>query len=457
MPIQEYGYWLSIFGIVGMLLTFDPGITFYLPNKIASYNYQKNNIDLGGVITFGFIISFVFSLILCLISISLYSIVHLFNHSDPYLKVLETIFPYVIIYIISQILSQIFISIGNGFRSVYFSGLVILISNFCGIVLTFIFLLLDFGVSSIILSTICRNLLIIIPNIFYLSKIFKKFNLYINLNKTVRKDFLSQILSTNFGSVGSELPKNFIPIFVGIIDPILAVSFKITQAIPEFVKGLVERPFYVMLTPLADLNSSLEGKLKIIKLTQITVIGLILFSIFYFYFFILFNEYFVKLWVGVKFFSGNKLNILIILYLIITLVSKIMVYFAYGLGKFNWLNYRIFFINSLSILTSYIFINRFEVYYVFYVYIVCEVILIMTLIHKYSLLEKVPIRNIIRLFYFSIFMVILFIIYDCFEINSNNIYTKILIFGIFCVSFIFLCYRFFYNTFLQLYKEIKND
>lgn len=426
--LQDYGIWVSALSIISLLLLFDPGFTFLVPQNIAKLRVESRENSINIFVTESIVVALLVCFILVflfLLSIYLLTFLKLDSLTLVFLEHNKFIISF---YILTQIFFILFNSISLGLQVIKFTGFLSIFSNFLYIFSIFYLLDLDYGNESFLYASVIKNLFFIIFQVLFLSIKIK----LVAFNKLNFTEFKSNFANQNLSTLGAELPKTMPSLIVGYYDPSLLAVIKVFQSIPEFTRAIIEKPFYIMIAPLTEALK--KNKLRALdKMPSIFLISFFSFCIF----FILFNHSIIEVWMKQNIQINLNLELAIIFYIGIAFCSKIFVYFIYSEGKFNQINKVIYVIGFSTFLFS-IFLFSKKLIFIYYLILFVSELCIIIYAFKYSsflfskfsqYLDKLCVYTFI---FISGICAIFF-----FNVNSLNFYFKVFFFSLFVFLLIF--------------------
>lgn len=345
IPVDLYGYWLASGNIIAWIGAFDPGVSSVMQQRIGvslgSGDYKKIGKHIGSSIIISISILFILSIILFVIYHYIFGWIGIknFDYQDK-LKVslicagIGTLF---------SLQSFGFVGINYGLQLYKPVGFLSLSTNLVGIACTFL-LLPMYGIKALGIAILLRGFIDLAGNIFILWIFLKTTTITIKFSYVNTQKLFADVSFNFFAKFGNLLTDNSQSFFITrYITPEAAVIFRFTKTIPEVSKIFISRPAAAIMPIFSNYlgkSPALEDvKLKISKMIFYTVwsSGLIFIG------FILLNKTFINLWVGNKFYAGNLVNCLIVLWVVLSSLTNNLSYTVFALGDLRKNNIVVFF------------------------------------------------------------------------------------------------------------------
>ena len=460
---ETYGVWLATGNVLFWLGVLDPGFSQVIVQRISLYYGADNLSKVGQYIYWGIIIGLLISLVVALLGIFFY-----INFAD-WLKVndLEDLSELRNAFLLSLIgtcllmFSYSIASINQGLQSSLGIGIVFFIANIGSIILTIYFLINGLGIVTLGLAILFRGIIYLLGNFCYLFYRLFDEKIKIFYSRETLKDFASLISFNFLGKIGATISTQVNSFFIiRMLGAQQVVNLKFTQSAPELSKLFLVRPALAIMPSLVHLigeGDTIKANIILKRLLFFTVwgLGLALTG------FVIFNQTFVTLWVGENFYGGRTLNILICIWITITIITEVLNFIVYSLGDIKKSNLIIFSQSVLFIILIVPFIKNYGLSGVIVASIISNICFSVWYfpfsflkLTKFSILEINPIIiEILKILFISISMIYLF---------ENMTITNWLIFSkeVLLVSFLyFLCLIFCSNNFKKeffLFFKIKS-
>lgn len=343
IPIDTYGYWIAITGVISFLSLMDPGFGTVIQQKISE-SYVKNKSLIGKYIFSGLLLTSVISICILFFIYLFGALIINYVHIDQVVFIKELFFPFLMA-LLSMII-MLFGYIFNAANIAIFNTKIVtklnLIVTLLTIALTIILLLNNFKLYSLAITMLIRAIFFSLTNYFSFLKRMKHENINFIYCKSKTLELLNFSSYTFLGRISSTITLQLATMIVAFyLSPKLAVSLKMTQVIPETLKMIFDRPTYA-LTPIlvSTFNSKpLDNFFKKFIILYLKI--LIALATLYFIFFYTFNEFIIKIWVGDKF-AGNVFNFFFLLYLFFSILNQTSNYLIYGFGDLKKSNVILF-------------------------------------------------------------------------------------------------------------------
>jgi O-antigen/teichoic acid export membrane protein len=342
---EVYGYWLATGNIVAWLSIVDPGFSMVMQQKISSSYGSGKIIKVGAYIGSGIVLSVVFLSFVSALGFYFYASFESLLDSnlsfDDFTSLKES-FYYALIGSILMILSYSLNGINQGLQSSLGIGLIYSLANTAGIILTWLMLVNGYGVLALGIAMFIRSLIYVFGNLAYLIYRICDERITISMDIMVFKEFKS-LMSYNFlGRIGGIINGQMsIYVAATVVSAVEVTRLKFTQTIPEMSKLILVKPIVALMPSLSHLLG--EGEIEKSKKILILVIKLILWGTgFAFGFFFLFNEKFILLWIGEKYYAGDKVNLLVVILLLVTIITNSFAYLVFAMGNIKNNNVVVF-------------------------------------------------------------------------------------------------------------------
>lgn len=336
IPSELYGVWLATGNILTWMTLLEPGLGGTMQYKIAYAFGNKQNTEIGSLIGNSFLVTFGYILLLAIAA--LYLNYHILDwlHVDLKNQVeFSLALKYTSIAAILMVFSYNIQGINYGLQSSLDVGLISSLMNFSGIITVVWFLqrgdgLLAFGYMGLVRSSV--NL---IGNSLYL---FVRIN--IEKYKLTRdwsgiKDLIKLFVLTFFGKTASTLQGRMFEFLIAkYVSSTTAVNFRVSFSAPDNSKQLIIRPALSLSPVISRLQGTSDNVAILNKLKQM-VYFVVWGAVFLFSAFFLFNQSFVSLLFGSKFYFGTTTNTLICILIIVAAISEILSQFVWALGDIN--------------------------------------------------------------------------------------------------------------------------
>lgn len=461
ISVETYGAWLATGNILLWITIIDPGISLVLQQKI-SYSYGENDIQtIADTIVSGLFITFLISIIIFLLGyvLSFYIADLLNNHSKIDFTQIRSAFLLALVGSCLMIFSYSITSINQGLQSSIGIGLVYTITNISSILISAFMLKSNFGLISIAILPFINGIGLTIGNIFYLSWRLKMEKIQINF--VVSKFFiLIKLISFSFiGKVGAVISNNLdLFIVTQQLGPQSAAVLNLSRKGPEMSRTFIERPVIAFIPAISNMRSSTDIVKQKNIITRLLKIILIIFGLIAVEF-INFNDNFINLWVGGKFFAGNLISFFICLNVILFAFSNNISNLCLALGEIRNTNLISFIQSVISIILLYAFINYYGLLGAVIAPIIANLILPIWFFPK-LLIKQLSINlNELNIFFFLLIkLIILNLVLSIFfyDIQTNNWVDFLLFTGSLAAIYIAITYVFFKDFRTEINSLITN-
>jgi O-antigen/teichoic acid export membrane protein len=363
IPSEVYGAWLATGNVLFWLGVLDPGFSQVILQRVSLF-YGASELDkVGQYAFFGIVIGIIVSVLIGILGLFFY-----YNFSDwlnlenlKGLSELKYAFVLSLFGTCLMMFSYSITSINQGLQSSLGIGMVYFIANIASILFTIILLYRGYGIITLGFVASLRGVIYLAGNAIYL--IYRLYNedIKIRYSKSSIGDF-SSLISYNFlGKIGNTITSQVNSFFIARMLGTNSVTIlKFSQSAPEISKLFLVRPALAIMPALTHLIG--EGDLEkarqvLLRLIYFTIwgLGISLCG------FIVFNESFIRLWVGEEFYGGHTLNILICILMALTIVTEAQSSLVFSLGDIKKSNLIIFVQAIFFIIILVPFIRMFKV------------------------------------------------------------------------------------------------
>ncbi|SHG28724.1 Membrane protein involved in the export of O-antigen and teichoic acid [Flavobacterium fluvii] len=364
ISLEIYGGWLATGNIVAWLTVIDPGISDVLRQQAGKAYGADEKQKLNGLLGSGTLLSLIVSILVLIIGLVLTNyIVDLISIRDiNSIIVLKNAFVLAVVGTSLMIFSYGFISFNQGILSSMGVGVIFVVGTVISLIVNITLLMYGYGVYSIPIAQIFFALILIFGNIAYI------FWRYIDESLKFRFSIsgfldLTKLTGYNvFGRLGSVMSTQIDTLLVArYLGAEIAPILSFTKKGPELSRMFIDRNVIAMQPAVTNAWESGEyDKVRIntsrLYFIIIWVLGLIFTN------FIIFNKYFVSLWVGKNLFAGNTVNVIISINIILAVLVNMSSNILFALGKIKQTS-KINFVQSiLTVITLFIGVKYFGLY-----------------------------------------------------------------------------------------------
>lgn len=314
----EYGIWLSVSALAGMLGVLDVGADQYL-TTIAANDKEFSKRSISSIIYSVILIKLAISLIFISVGIVLYIFLNsILNLDNLSLKKANIIF---ILLLFNIIISLIFGSISTVIyarKNYNFISLVGISGGILANLITLILLYCNIGLISFPLSILMSNILV---NIIYCYRFIKDYNhiniRYVSHDEIKWKKIINFSVSFQILRWVHTLRTQYVILAINnLLGPIYSTSYTLTNKLPQLSPMIITKfgmPFFPTISSMLSAGRTREAKVLFSKLNKLVF----RISIFSTTILIFYNKSFVKLWVGADSYTGRNVEILLIIYSLI--------------------------------------------------------------------------------------------------------------------------------------------
>ena len=335
ISLNLYGAWLATGNILAWITIVDPGLSWVLQQRSGVAYGKRDSEQLNALLTGGIMLSAAFSLLLIIIGLVtsryLGAWLNLTN-----IEAIGTIKQAFIIEVVGT--SLMFFSFGvtsfnQGLQSSLGIGIVYITATGAGIALTALLLYEGVGLVALPLGTVVRGLGLTLGNAAYLFWRYRtekmRYRFSIRGVSALVKLSSFTFLSRGASVIATNMDAYAITRYLG---PAVAPILILTRKAPDVSRMIIERPSAAVMPAVSHLVGTGElarGREVLLQMLQFILRLLGLFSAG----FIVFNDDFVRLWVGKEIFAGYTVNVVIVLALVVTALTTVLSNLCFSLGN----------------------------------------------------------------------------------------------------------------------------
>ena len=333
-----YGFWLGTGAVVSSIGIFDFGVGPVLIQKISKYYSENKYHKIGPLITTGVSLSLLFAIIPLIIGVILGNILPEILVSDEEIGgILGTAF---LLACISASIMLVAYTVGNcilGLQRSKWLGIINSVSTILSLLLILILLNNGFDILSIPIALLTRAVFILIGNVVYLilivNPIFGSYSFKINLA------IVPGIMNNSLWTFSSQLSNIILQKYDNIViliflGPIITTVFVMTKRAAEFLGIIALRIASAIMPLLANMSDEEDRKFE--RYSLLTMIASFLIIAFLMGGYFIYNEYFVRLWLGQEFYAGSLVTLLIGIFMIITVINNSVYNILYSKGEITY-------------------------------------------------------------------------------------------------------------------------
>lgn len=335
IPIDVYGAWLASGNILAWLCLIDPGLTIVL-NQRVGHAYGKQDYSairelMGGGLVIAAITSILVIMIGFVFAITLPSLLKLSPSIDA--SVIKQAFIIAAIGTSLMVFSFALFAINQGLQSSFGCGLISIICTALSLIITIVLLYNGYGLLSLAISSLFAGIFSILGQSAYLMWriVSEKIGISFKVGGvfTLAKLLSFTLLSRVSGIISNNLDLIVVSRFIG---PETVSVLALTRKSVDFSKEFVNQPIVAFMPAVSHLSGAGEidkAREVLMRLARILLwlLGMVVGGL------IIFNEDFVKLWVGPQFFAGNTINLILCGAVLFTLASNCLAFLCFALGN----------------------------------------------------------------------------------------------------------------------------
>jgi len=311
ISVYLYGASLATGSAVILLTIFDPGVAGLLMQNTAS-EYGKNNLKkMGELITIGFLISLAIAIVMIITGTLIGPYITKWLNIKDDTGIIQRAFSIAVITSSLMLVYYSINAINYAFQSSLAIGIIFISSIIFKIIFVLFFLHSGLGLLSIPYSELAAALLMIIMNTFLLGRNMQRNHVPLLIRFDGIKKFLGLFIYTFTARISKIASKNMDNFFISYyLSPVSVVTYNLTSRAPTASENVIKLPVAAFRPALAHVTGS--GDLKLTRAVISRLLRIILWSIGIITTgFMVFNDDFVRLWVGPQHYAGTLVNILI--------------------------------------------------------------------------------------------------------------------------------------------------
>ena len=227
------------------------------------------------------------------------------------------------------------VSVNQGMQSSLGIGFIYTFSNVVGILVTIFCLFSSFGLAAFGVSSLLRGFFQLFGNLLYMFYRLRTEKIKLVSEWSTLK-VVVELMGFNFlgklGGIGNSQVSLFL--ITRYLSPVDSVAYRMTIAAPESSKLFLGRPVVALMPSLTHLIG--EGDFEKVRMICLRLLMYMIWaSGIVFLGFICLNRDFVKLWTGIKFFGGESLSFMLILWVIISTFTTTFSHISFAFGNFK--------------------------------------------------------------------------------------------------------------------------
>lgn len=330
-----YGIWLASGNILAWVSLIDPGIGGVLLQQVGLAFGRKDLKETGDLVGAGLVLSIGITILFGVVGYIFFAnLPVLLDINEGYYREskLAIAFLYALIGTMLMIGSYGITAVLQALQSSIGVGMLLTLNMIASLAVVLVLLEAGLGIKAIGLSILFRGLIQFIGALTLLTVKLKSTGIGTSLNKSSFSRILS-LSSFNFlgktaGTLHGQVQLFLIARFVG---PLEVTIYKFTQAGPELSKLFLIRPIQAFIPSFVNLlgeKGTEAAKSILIRMLNyfVWIIGFILIGS------MLLNELFVSVWVGIGFYAGATLNLLICLAVAISVLLDVLSQIVFAMG-----------------------------------------------------------------------------------------------------------------------------
>lgn len=337
IPDYLYGAWLATGSILVWFSSVDPGISGVIQQKISQNFGARCYKNISPYVYSGLAISFLISIIFVILGFASYkfipNITGINNPEDGYL--LSTAFLMVVIGSGLSIISYTVVSVNQGLQNSIGIGIIYVIIHILDILLLLILLNNQYSLIAFGYSSIFRGLGMLVFNSLLMFYLLKTNQINKNDDFSEIGNIIKIIRVTAIERICTNLSSNYQPFIIAkFLNLEMVTIVAITKKIIDIAGMIITRPGSALTPSFSHaVGENSKEKLKAIVLLFLITMALIICYVFSGL--ILFNGYFIQLWVEEKYYIGDNLNLLLCAAMVVGSIVTILNLITNCYGNFK--------------------------------------------------------------------------------------------------------------------------
>jgi O-antigen/teichoic acid export membrane protein len=341
LPNDIYGYWLASGYFLVLIVSFDPGLTIVVQQRVA-FTYAKREFnELVRVINSALILS----LFLVFIILSFGFLIKGYIPEWVGVNVaesrvyLEKNLMYAFFGTALSFFSFTISAINSGLLSSIGVNFITIIVNLISSLISGLMLFKGFGLLSITIPMIFSGVFFVILQTTYLFFRLKHENIKFSIDLSNSSYLIKSLSLTFIGRMSSILSSNLDTIIVcKFVSPLTLVIYTISKKMFDYSKEVINQIIVAISPSLAGLTANKDKGINTIIFVRISRI-LLLLLIMIAGGLLIFNQSFVTLWIGKSQFIGSKINNYIVLSFIVLVIYNSLQIIINSFGLFREYSY----------------------------------------------------------------------------------------------------------------------
>jgi len=335
IPADLYGAWSASGNVLVWMTLIDPGLSVVLQQRVATAYGQQDRSAVSGWIVSGVWITIGIALLILLVGMATSFFFAGWMHLPPTIDqaALVHAFRWAVVGSALMVFSYSINSINQGLQSSLAIGLIFVAASLVRLILVIILLGFGLGLLAIAVPTAIMSLLLLCGNLIYLHVRLRNDSVALSWTPTRIRELAGLISFTGMARFGSVLVNNVDLFLVArMLGPDNVNVLRFTRTGPDISRTIVERPFAAIQPTLAhllgsgDVDRAREILLRLLRLS-IWVLALCAGG------FLVFNNEFVRLWVGTRFYAGNQVNLLLTVSFAVAMITSLMAGLCFSAGE----------------------------------------------------------------------------------------------------------------------------
>ena len=335
IPSDLYGAWSASGNILVWMTLIDPGLSAVLQQRVATSYGQRDRAAVSGWIVSGLWISIGIALIILLAGMISSFFFAEWMHLPPTVDqaALVQAFRWAVAGGALMVFSYSINAINQGLQSSLAMGLIFVAATLVRLLLVILLLGYGFGLLAIAVPTAIMSLLLVCGNLIYLHIRLWQDSVPLSWKpKRIRE--LAGLLSFTGMSRGSSILINNMDLFLvaRMLGPENVNVLRFTRTGAEVTRTIIERPFAAIQATLPHLlgSGNIDRAREIVLRLLRWAIWAILLSVGGF---LVFNGDFVRLWVGMRFYAGAQVNLLLTILFALALLTSLIAGLSFSAGQ----------------------------------------------------------------------------------------------------------------------------
>lgn len=312
IPMAEYGAWLASGNVLLWITLIDPGINDVIKQRVASCYQSENEASLPGYVNSGLLIAFLLFILIVALGLGVSGYIgQLLAVEASVTSVLEPAFVIAVFGAALTFLSYGFGAVNTGLQASLSNGLVVNAAVFAYILVVLVLILCGFGLMALAIGQLTRGVIMCGGQLCYFFWRIRAERIDWNFRFSKLSELISLSLYTfatrMINGVNAHLTLFLVARFLSAE---MTAIYDLTRRVPLFFKNFATRPVGAFVPVIAQLHG--QGEIDKIRINVLRLGRMLAWLLgLYFGGMVALNGDFVALWVGPDKYTGDLVNALI--------------------------------------------------------------------------------------------------------------------------------------------------